>query len=306
MYLLGSLAARRGAVGSASLTILFLVVHTGEVWTLAFDGRTWWFDCVVGLVVCGVALARELNRIVAAAAGLAIAAAAALVAGVWHLPGEPGVGATLALIVLVASVVRASPVVPAAAIASAGAALAGLTQAFRPGPGTAAMGLWWGCALTAGPLLRFLDTHHQAASGTPRRAGRPDLAPGAERLTGLIGRYARKGTPVRLQVPEGLTWPPELTTTIYRVVRASLTNVTRHGSLATAVTVTISRDQNTVTIEVLDDAPSTGSRVLPGPGGHGLTGIRERIELLGGTYWAGPDPGCGWSVRATVPLATAA
>jgi hypothetical protein len=282
------MAARRGAVGNASLTILFLVVHTSEVWTVAYEGRVWWFDCVVGLVVCGLALARELNRLVAAAAGLAIAAATLLVAEAWQLPQEPGVAATLALIVLVASVVRASPVVPAAAIASAGAALTGLALAFHPGLGAAAMGLWWAGALTAGLLLRFLDTHHQA------------------RLAGLIGRYARKGTPVRLLVPDGLTWPPEVATTIYRVVRASLTNVTRHAALATAVTVTISRDQHTVTIEVADDAPATGDRVFPGSGQQGRSGIRERIESLGGTYRAGPDPGCGWSVRATVPVAAAA
>jgi len=274
-----SLAARRAAVGNASLAILFLIVHTYEVWNFAYQGRAWLFDCVVGLVVCGVALARELSRLLAAAAGLAIVAAASVIAAALHLPAEPGVAATIALIVLVASAVRASPVVPAAAVAVAGAVLTAMMAVFHLGP----LVLWWGCAMTGGLLLRRFDTRR--------------------RLTSLIGRFARRGTPVRLQVPDGLTWPPELTATICRVIREGLASATRHAALATAVTVTITCDQETVTVEVADDAPAIGDRT-PVSGGHGLGRIRERVEKLGGTYRTGTPPGCGgWSVRATVPVA---
>lgn len=67
--------------------------------------------------------------------------------------------------------------------------------------------------------------------------------------------------------------------------------------------MTISRAQDTVTVEVADDAPATGSRASASPGrSRGLASIRQRIERLGGSYRAGPDPGCGWSVRATMPV----
>jgi signal transduction histidine kinase len=38
-------------------------------------------------------------------------------------------------------------------------------------------------------------------------------------------------------------------------------------------------------------------------GGFGLIGMRERVEALGGTLTVGPEPGAGWSVLATVPVA---
>ena len=60
--LLDSMAARRGAVGNASLTILFLVVHTSEVWTVAYEGRVWWFDCVVGLVGDSPTIAAHFSK----------------------------------------------------------------------------------------------------------------------------------------------------------------------------------------------------------------------------------------------------
>jgi signal transduction histidine kinase len=73
--------------------------------------------------------------------------------------------------------------------------------------------------------------------------------------------------------------------------------------------VTITRDQDTVIVEVADNAPETGGRVFPGAGAggrgsasRGEAGTRERIESMGGTYRAGPEPGYGWSMRATVPV----
>jgi hypothetical protein len=288
--LLDSLAVRRRAAGNeslatASLTVLFLVVHTAGVWNLAYSGRPWWFACVTGLAVGSVALAREISRPAMAAAGLAIAAAASAASAVWHLPAEPGAGAAIALAVLVAAAVRASRPVPAAAVAAAGAALTAMTSVFHPDVGAAALGVWC-CAVTAGLLLRF--------SGTRQR-----------RLAGLIDRFARRGIPVRLQVADGPTWPPELNSTICRVVREALTGITRHAAPATAVTVMITRDRETVTIEVTDDAPATGDRTHADSGGRRPPAIGRHVESLGGTYHAGPDPvhGYGWSVRASVPVA---
>ena len=40
--------------------------------------------------------------------------------------------------------------------------------------------------------------------------------------------------------------------------------------------------------------------IAPVPGGHGLTGMAERVERLGGSFHAGPA-GRGWAVHATVP-----
>ena len=78
---------------------------------------------------------------------------------------------------------------------------------------------------------------------------------------------------------------------MYRVVLEALTNVIRHARLAGQATVTLAHDRRAVTIDVTDDAPAaTVSSAFTGSGGYGLTGMRERVEALGGTLRAGPQP----------------
>ncbi|TDC15951.1 sensor histidine kinase [Streptomyces sp. 8K308] len=141
-------------------------------------------------------------------------------------------------------------------------------------------------------------------------------SPGPEGLDALVERFnrqGRQGPQVALRMPDAPddaqdgapAWPPEVTSTVYRVVREALTNVLRHAPHAGSVAVTISQSARGVTVEVVDDAP-------PGParpthrGGYGLVGMRERVEALGGTLSAGPapGPGAGWSVHATLPVPT--
>jgi signal transduction histidine kinase len=53
-----------------------------------------------------------------------------------------------------------------------------------------------------------------------------------------------------------------------------------------------------VTVEVVDD----GRGGEPGDRGHGIPGMRERATLYGGTLEAGPVPGGGFRVRASLPV----
>ncbi|MFJ9714014.1 sensor histidine kinase [Streptomyces sp. NPDC101234] len=126
---------------------------------------------------------------------------------------------------------------------------------------------------------------------------------GPEQLIDLVRRFEEHGPAVDLRLPPGApTWPPVVTTTVYRVVQESLTNIVRHARGARAATVTINQDRTDITVEVGDDAPShPPSRPSP-RGGYGLVGMRERVEALGGTLDAGPRPSTGWSVRASLPL----
>ena len=106
-------------------------------------------------------------------------------------------------------------------------------------------------------LLRDTDDAPPAAgrAGTAERAGRA---------------LHRQGPPVRLRLPDDEpAWPPEVTSTVYRVVQESLTNVARHAPHARAVTVTVAQDRPAVTVEVTDDARRPGPvppprRVRPG------------------------------------------
>ncbi len=61
-----------------------------------------------------------------------------------------------------------------------------------------------------------------------------------------------------------------------------------------------SRDPQQLRVEVTDDAPASRHH-RPG-GGYGLVGMRERVEALGGKLRAGPLPGAGWAVQASLPV----
>jgi signal transduction histidine kinase len=134
-----------------------------------------------------------------------------------------------------------------------------------------------------------------------------DAAPatsGPERLSELVERFRGHGPAVRLRLPDDedeSVWPPEVTSTVYRVVQESLTNVSRHAPHARSVTVSVARDREALTVEVADDAAPVPARSHHRVG-YGLVGMRERLEALGGTLCAGPRPEAGWSVLATLPV----
>jgi signal transduction histidine kinase len=101
---------------------------------------------------------------------------------------------------------------------------------------------------------------------------------------------------------------PELESTIYRVVQEALTNVSRHAEAKSAV-VSISEREGVVRVSVTDDGkgPPEESRLAPRgdglEGGFGMSGMRERAELVGGELEMVAAPERGTTVRLTVPVA---
>ena len=110
------------------------------------------------------------------------------------------------------------------------------------------------------------------------------------RAAGLAVTYTLTGAPREL--PEGA----ELAA--YRVVQESLTNTRKHGGLAASAAVTLRYEPDGLTVEVTDDGMATPAG---DGGGHGLAGMRERIEMYGGTVQAGPLPRGGFRVLARLP-----
>lgn len=104
------------------------------------------------------------------------------------------------------------------------------------------------------------------------------LGPAIETLAERSGSAAgvSVSTRVALGSPERLA--PEVESTIYRVVQEALTNVAKHAG-AERVEVSVSRSNGAVSVVVEDD----GRGFDPSqPGGFGLVGMRERVELSGG------------------------
>lgn len=92
---------------------------------------------------------------------------------------------------------------------------------------------------------------------------------------------------------------PGVEPALFRVAQESITNAKRHARHATRIHVLVAGDSDTVRLDVTDD----GEHTLSGPPqpGYGLVGMAERMSLLGGTLAAGPNPGHGWTVQATIP-----
>jgi signal transduction histidine kinase len=92
-------------------------------------------------------------------------------------------------------------------------------------------------------------------------------------------------------------------TVLYRIARESLTNVARHAH-ATRVDVSIQRLPDGIAMKVKDDGKSFHvERVLRGQGGAGLglLGMRERAEMVGGTFCIESTPGQGTTVKVEIP-----
>ncbi|MEV7614197.1 histidine kinase [Streptomyces sp. NPDC089799] len=102
---------------------------------------------------------------------------------------------------------------------------------------------------------------------------------------------------------------------VHRVVREGLTNVHRYAALS-HVGVDVRHDLTGIRVTVRNGAPprapapGTGPGPVPAPSpgpdtglgtGRGLAGLRERVELLGGTFTAGPLPGGGFRLDAVLP-----
>lgn len=83
-------------------------------------------------------------------------------------------------------------------------------------------------------------------------------------------------------------------------MQESLTNALRHAGPTTA-SVTLSYTDDQLQVEVLDGGRGRVDGT-PHGAGHGIAGMRERVEAVGGTLIAGPAPEGGFRVQARLPL----
>jgi signal transduction histidine kinase len=127
--------------------------------------------------------------------------------------------------------------------------------------------------------------------------------PGLEDLPGLIGTARQAGMTVELSVPPTLGQVlPSAGMCAYRIVQEALSNAGRHAAGA-PVAVSVGCNAGTVTLQVTNGpGVPAGQRADGHRPGHGLTGMRERVQMLGGSLSAGPTPGGGFVVSAVLPL----
>jgi signal transduction histidine kinase len=121
--------------------------------------------------------------------------------------------------------------------------------------------------------------------------------PALDRLPALVA--AIRGVDVTLD-DSIVDAPQSVQLALFRIAQESLTNVTRHAGAAHA-TVRLWTEGGAYRLEVLDDGAGSSAPASE-TGGRGLLGMRERAELLGGHLSAGPAPGAGFRVSATIPM----
>lgn len=120
------------------------------------------------------------------------------------------------------------------------------------------------------------------------------------------GRFEGTGTRVSLEANNlAGHLPPEVEITLFRVIQEALSNVAKHAH-ACRVEIRIDRyDSGTLVAHVTDDGigfiPARYLHAQDGLRGMGLLGMRERVNLLGGTLMLDSTPGRGTRLRAEVP-----
>jgi signal transduction histidine kinase len=124
-------------------------------------------------------------------------------------------------------------------------------------------------------------------------------------LESLAQRFARHGLDVELHLDlayeggrAGARHTEEFEAAVYRIVQEALTNASKHGGVSKA-RVHVLEDDRAVRLTVSDDGAGFDPAAVAG--GFGLLGMRERVELLGGTLRIESEPGRGTTLSVALP-----
>lgn len=125
-------------------------------------------------------------------------------------------------------------------------------------------------------------------------------APRLDDLGALVERIREAGVDVVLtqHVPDAAL-SPLVELNAYRIVQEALTNVVKHAGPVRA-TVQVMGDDTELTVTIRDEGPPMPEG--PAEPGHGITGMRERARILGGTLRVGLLPGGGYEVLGRFPI----
>jgi signal transduction histidine kinase len=127
--------------------------------------------------------------------------------------------------------------------------------------------------------------------------------PGIGELGELLDQARMAGLPVSFSV-EGVPQPLPggAALTAYRIVQESLTNTRKHAGPVASASVVLRYSTDALVLAISDDGQGAAA---PDGAGHGLTGMRERVAVYGGSVAAGPRARGGFEVVATLPLTPA-
>lgn len=129
-------------------------------------------------------------------------------------------------------------------------------------------------------------------------------APSIAELPELVQGFREAGLDLTLSLnltAESVALDPTRELIVYRCVQECLTNMLRYAGAGAHGRVKVTHNESGITVNIEDDGgPSTAT--LAGLGsGHGLSGLGERVRVVGGTLEYGPKAASGWTVTAVLP-----
>jgi len=131
----------------------------------------------------------------------------------------------------------------------------------------------------------------------PHNAARHPV-PSLANLDHLVANAATSGLAVEVVVTgDPAPLPAVVDAAAHRIAQEAVTNVLRHAHTDRA-TIRLCYRPNALHLSVMDN----GTSVRVNDDGHGIVGMRERAELLGGSLTAGPGRDGGFTVAAVLPL----
>jgi signal transduction histidine kinase len=147
-------------------------------------------------------------------------------------------------------------------------------------------------------LLRVLRSPADIAEVAPQ--------PTIDNLDDLVEQTRRSGIGVDLEIDgQRPVLGPALEVTVYRILQEALTNVRKHAHAQT-VRVAVGFEADLLTLRVADDGVgrSKGGYPEDRETGHGLAGIRERVEVYGGSVSVASPAAGGFVIEAVLPVTT--
>jgi signal transduction histidine kinase len=129
------------------------------------------------------------------------------------------------------------------------------------------------------------------------------LVPAVERLASNLSEQSDLVVDLEAQLGDRRL-PPEAETALYRIVQEALTNVVKHAD-ARRVSITLVRKEASAVVVIEDDGRGFDPEAVRA-GALGFTGMRERVELVGGRLTVETSPGAGTTLVAEVHVASGA
>ena len=151
---------------------------------------------------------------------------------------------------------------------------------------------------TLSELNRLLGVLRRSDAGGPSRSPQPGIA----QLESLLASAREAGLQTEVRTTgEPRPLPAALDLSVYRIVQEAVTNALKHSG-AGRIEVRIEYASGSLTLAITDDGRGASPDSLTNSTGHGLVGMRERVEIFDGRLETASSPLGGFTVRAHLPL----